>query len=194
MKYSTYSCRAGAISQPTPVYLQLLTPRHHPLLLLCCSVMFETIIVSQEKRWFQNDFNDFFVVSRQFICIGLFVFICSFAATTDKTFSFKKTFYFCNQFNPILWTIFWFLDGLFVYLFVFCLFICLFAAMRDKTLKKVKVAHTQLPNVGFRCWSQFLAVSLQVTSHKPGGRLPLLSARPTVTLTTLKRAATSFAA
>jgi len=30
-------------------------------------------------------------------------------------------------------------------------------------------------------------------SHKPGGRLPLLSARP-VTLTTLKRAATSFAA
>ena len=28
-------------------------------------------------------------------------------------------------------------------------------------------------------------------SHKPGGRLPLLSARPAVTLTTLKRAATS---
>ena len=31
-------------------------------------------------------------------------------------------------------------------------------------------------------------------SHKPGGRLPLLSARPTVTLATLKRAATKFAA
>ena len=31
-------------------------------------------------------------------------------------------------------------------------------------------------------------------SHKPGGRLPLLSARSAVTLTTLKRAATSFAA
>jgi len=30
--------------------------------------------------------------------------------------------------------------------------------------------------------------------HKPGGRLPLLSARPTVTTATLKRAATSFAA
>ena len=30
--------------------------------------------------------------------------------------------------------------------------------------------------------------------HKPGGRLPLLSARPAVTLATLKRAATSFAA
>jgi len=31
-------------------------------------------------------------------------------------------------------------------------------------------------------------------SHKPGGRLPLLSARPTVTPVTLKRAATNFAA
>jgi len=31
-------------------------------------------------------------------------------------------------------------------------------------------------------------------SHKPGGRLPLLSARPTVTPATLKRAATNFAA
>jgi len=31
-------------------------------------------------------------------------------------------------------------------------------------------------------------------SHIPGGRLPLLSARPAVTPTTLKRAATSFAA
>jgi len=31
-------------------------------------------------------------------------------------------------------------------------------------------------------------------SHKPGGRLPLLSARPAVTLATLKRVATSFAA
>jgi len=31
-------------------------------------------------------------------------------------------------------------------------------------------------------------------SHKPGGGMPLLSARPTVTLATLKRAATNFAA
>jgi len=31
-------------------------------------------------------------------------------------------------------------------------------------------------------------------SHKTGGRLPLLSARPAVTLATLKRAATNFAA
>ena len=31
-------------------------------------------------------------------------------------------------------------------------------------------------------------------SHKPDGRLPLLSTRPAVTLATLKRAASSFAA
>jgi len=31
-------------------------------------------------------------------------------------------------------------------------------------------------------------------SHKPGGRLPLLSTRPAFTLATLKRAATNFAA
>jgi len=31
-------------------------------------------------------------------------------------------------------------------------------------------------------------------SHKPGGRLPLLSARPAVTLATLKRTANNFAA
>jgi len=31
-------------------------------------------------------------------------------------------------------------------------------------------------------------------SHKPDGRLPLLSARPAVTPTTLKKAATNFAA
>jgi len=31
-------------------------------------------------------------------------------------------------------------------------------------------------------------------SHKPGGRLPLLSARPAVTPATFKRAATNFSA
>jgi len=56
----------------------------------------------------------------------------------------------------------------------------------------IKVAHTRLPSVG--SWSRFLAVSLQVTWLKPGSRLPLLSARPEVTSTTLKRAATNFAA
>jgi len=62
------------------------------------------------------------------------------------------------------------------------------------TGKKVKVAHTRLPSVGFWSWSRFLAVNLQVTWVKPGGRLPLLSARPAVTPATLKRAATNFAA
>ena len=101
-----------------------------------------------------------------------------------------------------------------------------------------KVAHTRLQSAGFRSWSRFLALSLQVTwvinpvvgcryfppglqlppqplrgllpvpeltpvlgsqpagdvSHKPGGRLPLLSAILAVTPATLKRAATSFAA
>ena len=31
------------------------------------------------------------------------------------------------------------------------------------TIKKVKVAHTRLPSVGFWSWCRFLAVSLQVT-------------------------------
>jgi len=53
-----------------------------------------------------------------------------------------------------------------------------------------KVAHTRLPSVGFRSWSRQPAD----VSHKPGGWLPLLSARPTVTPTTLKKAATNFAA
>jgi len=54
------------------------------------------------------------------------------------------------------------------------------------SMKKIKVAHTRLPSI----------VDLPVgdMSQKPGGRLPLLSARPTVTLATLKRAATNFAA
>jgi len=57
--------------------------------------------------------------------------------------------------------------------------------------KKVKVAHTRrvpelIPVLGSQPAGD--------VSHKPGGRLPLLSTRPTVTLATLKRAATSFAA
>ena len=36
--------------------------------------------------------------------------------------------------------------------------------------------------------------SANEVSHKPGDRLPLLSARPAVTLATLKRAAARFAA
>jgi len=86
------------------------------------------------------------------------------------------------------------------------------------TLKKVKVARTRLPSVRFRSWSRFLAVSLQVTrvinlaviiiiivrlllTHRNmtktlqgRGRLPLLSARPAVTLETHKRPATNLTA
>ena len=63
-------------------------------------------------------------------------------------------------------------------------------------LKKVKVAHTRLPNVRFRSWLIPVLGSQPAgdVSHKPGGRLPLLSARPAVTLATFKRAATNFAA
>ena len=55
-----------------------------------------------------------------------------------------------------------------------------------------KVAHTRLPRVGRRVPK--LIPVLGDVSHKPGGRLPLLSARPAVTPATLKKAATSFAA
>jgi len=59
-----------------------------------------------------------------------------------------------------------------------------------------KVAHTRLPSVGFRSLFRFLAVSLQVTLviNPAVYMLPLLSIRPAVTLATLKRAATNFAA
>ena len=49
-------------------------------------------------------------------------------------------------------------------------------------IKKVKVAHTRLPSVGFRsCIPVFVSQPAGDVSHKPGGRLPLLSARPAVT-------------
>jgi len=60
-------------------------------------------------------------------------------------------------------------------------------------VKKVKVAHTRFP----RAWGSGADLGSQPAgdvNHKPGGRLPLLFARPSVTLATLKRAATSFAA
>jgi len=65
--------------------------------------------------------------------------------------------------------------------------------IREAGLKKL--AHTRLPSAWFRSWSRFLAVSLQVTwVINPAVMLPLLSARPAVTLATLKRAATNFSA
>ena len=53
-----------------------------------------------------------------------------------------------------------------------------------------KVAHTRLPELIPVLGSQ----PAGDVSYKPGGRLPLLSTRPAVTLATLKRAATNFAA
>ena len=63
------------------------------------------------------------------------------------------------------------------------------------THKKVKVARTRLPSVGFRSWSRFLAVSLQVTwVINLAVGCHYFSTRPAVTHATLKRAATHFAA
>jgi len=61
---------------------------------------------------------------------------------------------------------------------------------------QVNVARTRLPSVGFRsCMIPVLGSQpAGDVNHKRGGRLPLLSARPAVTLATLKRAATNFAA
>jgi len=60
---------------------------------------------------------------------------------------------------------------------------------------KVKLAHTRLPSVGFPELIPVLASQpTGDVSHKPGGRLPLLSTRPAVTPATLKRSATNFAA
>jgi len=64
------------------------------------------------------------------------------------------------------------------------------------TIEVKKVAHTRLPSVGFWTLELILVLGSQPAgdvSHKPGDRLPLLSARPAVTLTTLKRVAISFA-
>jgi len=58
---------------------------------------------------------------------------------------------------------------------------------------RLKVAHTRLQ---YRVPELILVLGSQPAddaSHKPGGRLLLLSARPAVTFATLKRAATNFA-
>ena len=60
--------------------------------------------------------------------------------------------------------------------------------------KKVKVAHTRLPSTVPELIPVLGSQSAGDVNHKPGSRLPLLSARPAVTPATLKRAATNFAA
>ena len=57
-------------------------------------------------------------------------------------------------------------------------------------VKKVPIAEHMVPEMIPVLCSQ----PAGNVSHKPGGRLPLLSARPAVTPVTLKRAATNFAA
>jgi len=56
--------------------------------------------------------------------------------------------------------------------------------------KKIKVAKRRVPELILVLGSH----PAGDMSHKPGGRLPLLSTRPAVTPATLKRPATSFAA
>jgi len=62
-------------------------------------------------------------------------------------------------------------------------------------LKKVKVAHAHVTE---RRVPELIPVlgsqPARSVSHKPGGMLPLLSAKPTVTPATLKRPATNFVA
>ena len=59
------------------------------------------------------------------------------------------------------------------------------------------VAHTRLTITEHKVPELILVLGSQPAgdmSHKPGGRLPLLSTRPTVTLAILRRPSTSFAA
>jgi len=57
-----------------------------------------------------------------------------------------------------------------------------------------KVAHTRLPSIGLELIPVLGIQPAGDVSHKPVGRLPLLSAMPAVTPATLKRAATNFTA
>ena len=51
---------------------------------------------------------------------------------------------------------------------------------RAVVIKRVKVAHSRLPSVGFRLIPVLGSHPECNVSHKPGGKLPLLSARPAV--------------
>ena len=68
------------------------------------------------------------------------------------------------------------------------------SALITTASKRVKLAHTRLPSVYAELIPVLGSQPARDVSHKPGGRLPLLSARPAVTPATLKRAATNFAA
>ena len=69
-----------------------------------------------------------------------------------------------------------------------------FSQIKKFGISQVSVVHFE---VGWASGLQIPVLGSQPAgdmSHKPGGRLPLLSARPAVTLATLKRAAANFAA
>jgi len=77
-----------------------------------------------------------------------------------------------------------------------CLFLCKYVWLKRAVFPKVKgkgsaysIAECRVPELIPVLGSQ----PAGDVSHKPGGRLPLLSAMPAVTLATLKWAATSFA-
>jgi len=67
---------------------------------------------------------------------------------------------------------------------------CFFLRSKKSKGSQYSIAERRVPDLIPVLGSQ----SASDVSHKPGGRLPLLSARPAVTLATLKRAATNFAA
>ena len=62
--------------------------------------------------------------------------------------------------------------------------------MRDKKGSTYSITERRVPELIPVLGSQHAGD----VSHEPGGKLPLLSARPAVTLATLNRSATSFAA
>ena len=67
--------------------------------------------------------------------------------------------------------------------------------MQIMIIKKGNGSPYSITDAGFRSWCRFFGSQpAGDMSHKPGGRLSLLSAKPAVTPTTLKRAATNFAA
>jgi len=68
--------------------------------------------------------------------------------------------------------------------------VSLFSVVYDVATQPTKKVKSRVPGLISVLGSQ----PAGDVSHKPGGTLPLLSARPAVTPATLKRAATSFAA
>ena len=83
----------------------------------------------------------------------VFVYVCGYVWSADlytehQLIALIKN---CNRSSGILWYS------------IFLSFVMHLWFMFHLVIKKVKVAHTRLPSVGFRSWSRFLAVSLKVT-------------------------------